>query len=184
LVLRNSLLLAQLLNIPADPPINLLQVLRLKSYAAFLHPAFKHPTTFERNNSMRQLIIGVLFLGLPGLAADKIVIPAGSKIYVDTNNGFDLFILAAFQVKHVNAQLVSAAEKADYVLDSSLFHSHEFAATEKAAGSYRVSEAAFKLTSKSGEIVWAYAATKGILSRGKQSVAEACAKHLKEIVGK
>jgi hypothetical protein len=32
--------------------------------------------------------------------------------------------------------------------------------------------------------IWAYAATKGLLSRGKQSVAEACAKHLKEIVGK
>jgi hypothetical protein len=133
---------------------------------------------------MLRTLICLLMLAVTGSAADKTVIPAGSKIYVDSNNGFDLFILAAFQAKHVNALLVSSSEKADYHLDSSLFHSHEFAATEKAAGSYRVSEAAFKLTSKSGEIVWAYAATKGLLSRGKQSVAEACAKHLKEIVGK
>jgi hypothetical protein len=133
---------------------------------------------------MTRTIIGLLVLILAGSAADKTLIPAGSRIYVDTNNGFDLFILAAFQAKHVKAQLVSTSEKADYILDSSLFHSHELAATEKAAGTYRVSEAAFKLTSKSGEIVWAYAATKGLLSRGKQSVAEACAKHLKDVIGK
>jgi hypothetical protein len=133
---------------------------------------------------MMRTIVGVLALALACLAAGKVTIPAGSKIYVDSNNGFDLFILAAFQAKHLNARLVSSSEKADYILDSSLFHSHEIAATEKAAGTYRVSEAAFKLTSKTGEIVWACAATEGLLSRGKQSVTEACAEHLKEIVGK
>jgi hypothetical protein len=111
---------------------------------------------------MMRTIIGVLILALTGLASTPKMIPAGSKIYVDSNNGFDLFILAAFQAKHLNAQLVSSSEKADYILDSSLFHSNEVAATEKAAGTYRVSEAAFKLTSKSGEIIWAYAATKGM----------------------
>ncbi len=109
------------------------------------------------------------------------VAPAGSSIYVDSNNGFDIFIQAAFQAKHLNVRLVSSADKADYVLDSSLFHSQEFLATQKAAGTYRTSEAAFKLTSKSGDVVWAYAVTKGVLSRGKQSVAEACAKHLRDV---
>lgn len=107
-------------------------------------------------------------------------IPPGSKVYVDSNSGFDMFILAAFRAKEVPLQFVSSSDKADYILDSSLFHSQEFAATRQAAGTYRISEAAFKLTSKAGEIVWAYAATKGMFSRGKQSVAEACAKHLKE----
>ena len=113
-------------------------------------------------------------------------IPAGSTIYVDTNNGFDLFILAAFQAKHVPLKLVSSVDKADYVLDSSLFHEGGFVATQKAAGTYRISEAAFKLTTKSGDVVWAYAATKGMLSKGggKQSVAEACAKHLKGVCAK
>jgi len=109
-------------------------------------------------------------------------IPAGSSVFVDTNNGFDIFILAALQNKHVPLVLVSSRDKADYVLDSALFHSQEFAATQKIAGTYRVSESAFKLTTKSGEIIWAYAATKGMFSKGKQSVAEACAKHLKTIV--
>jgi hypothetical protein len=109
------------------------------------------------------------------------IAPAGSSIFVDSNNGFDIFIQAAFQAKHLNVRLVSSPDKADYVLDSSLFHTQEFLATQKAAGTYRTSEAAFKLTSKSGDIVWAYAVTKGVLSRGKQSVAEACAKHLRDV---
>jgi hypothetical protein len=133
---------------------------------------------------MAKGMIVLSVLALSCLGAERNTIPDGSKIYVDSNNGFDIFILAAFQAKHLNIQLVSSPDKADYVLDSSLFHSHEIATTEKAAGTYRVSEAAFKLTSKTGEIVWAYAATKGMLSRGKQSVAEACAKHLKDIIHK
>jgi hypothetical protein len=67
------------------------------------------------------------------------VAPAGSSIYVDSNNGFDIFIQAAFQAKHLNVRIVSSADKADYVLDSSLFHSQEFAATQKVAGTYRTS---------------------------------------------
>jgi hypothetical protein len=109
-------------------------------------------------------------------------IPAGSAIFVNSNNGFDNFILAAIQSKQVKLHLVSSADKADYVLDSDLFHTGEFVATPKYASTGVVSEAAFKLTSKSGEIVWAYAVTKGMFSRGKQSVAEACAKHLSDIV--
>jgi len=111
-------------------------------------------------------------------------IPRDSLVYVDTNNGFDIFILAAFEAKRVPLRVVSTRDRADYVLDSSLFHDTGFVATTRAAGTYRISEAAFKLTSKTGNIVWAYAATKGMLSRGggKQSVAEACAKHIKELV--
>ena len=75
-------------------------------------------------------------------------VPAGSTVFVDTNNGFDIFILAALQAKHVPLVLVSSRDKADYILDSALFHSSEFVATQKVAGTYRVSESAFKLTSK------------------------------------
>jgi hypothetical protein len=109
-------------------------------------------------------------------------IPPGSAIFVDTNNGFDTFILAAIQNKKVNLHLVSSRESADYILDSSLFHDAVAIATPNYAKSGRTSEAAFKLTAKSGDIVWAYAVSKGIFSNGKQSVAEACAKHLKDIV--
>lgn len=129
--------------------------------------------------------MALLALALAFVFAGKkqtISIPAGSNIFVDTNNGFDTFILAALQNKSVNLHLVSSRDKADYILDSSLFHNAEAIATPDLAKAGRTSEAAFKLTNKSGEIIWAYAVSKGIFSRGKQSVAEACAKHLKEIV--
>jgi hypothetical protein len=117
-----------------------------------------------------------------GKKQTAISIPAGSKIFVDTNNGFDTFILAALQNKNVNLRLVPTTDTADYILDSSLFHNAEALVTGDVAKAGHSSEAAFKLTTKSGDIVWAYAVSKGIFSRGKQSVAEACAKHLKEIV--
>ena len=60
--------------------------------------------------------------------------------------------------------------------------SAEFVATPKYATTRKISDAAFKITSKSGDITWTYAVTKGILSHGNQSVAEACAWHLRDIV--
>jgi hypothetical protein len=134
-----------------------------------------------------KLRAAILLLAASSVLAHKrpstyVFIPAGSTVFVDTNNGFDIFILAALQDKGVPLQLVSSAEKAEYVLDSSLFHTSEFVATGRFASTGRTSEAAFKLTRRSGEVVWAYAVTKGILSRGKQSVAEAFAKHLGEVV--
>src|SRR5579864_8553104 len=88
-------------------------------------------------------------------------IPAGSAIYIDSSNGFDIFITAAFQAKHVPLRIVSSPDKADYILNGDVFHIREFMATSNAARTGRTSEAAVKLTSKSGEIVWAYAVTKG-----------------------
>jgi hypothetical protein len=142
----------------------------------------------KRRSARSVLLLIGLLATVPSSAAKKppqpnpATIPPGSTLFIDCNNGFDTFILAALQNKQVQLKLVSSAEKADYVMDSSLFHTAEVVATPKYATTGRTSEAAFKITSKSGDIVWAYAVTKGILSRGKQSVAEACAKHLKEIV--
>ena len=140
------------------------------------------------NNSMKKKLglSCMLLTCLPGVfaATHAAPIPKGSKIYVNSNNGFDTFILAALQAKHARVELVSTEDRADFILDSSLFHTSEFVATQKVASTGRTSEAAFKLTSKSGDIIWAYAVTKGILSRGKQSVAEACAKHLKDVIQK
>ena len=110
-------------------------------------------------------------------------IPADSKIYIDTNNGFDIFILAAFQAKGVRLKLTSKRDAADFIMDSSLFHDTGFIASGKTAGTYRISEAAFELKNKDGDIVWGCAASKGLFSRGgKQSVAEACAKHVKNCI--
>jgi hypothetical protein len=99
---------------------------------------------------MRSVIAAIfaiaILLAAPGGAATKRTvgtIAPQSRIYVDSNNGFEIFIQAAFQAKRLPLQLVSTAEKADYILDSSLFHTSEFTGTTKAATTYRTSEAAF-----------------------------------------
>jgi hypothetical protein len=99
----------------------------------------------------------VFAIALTCLAAkkheDTRTIPVESKIYVNSSNGFDIFIQAAFQSKHVKAVIVSTPENADYILDSSIFHAQQATATQKFAGTYILSETAFKLSSKSGEII-------------------------------
>lgn len=71
------------------------------------------------------------------------------------------------------------------MLDSAPFHTNRVVVTSTFATAGQTSAAAFKLTSQtSGAIVWAYAVTKGLLGRGNQSVAEACAKHLKDMVAR
>jgi len=49
------------------------------------------------------LAAAICFAGEPRPIAN------GSTLFVDTNNGFDLFILAAFQVKGVPMKLVSTS---------------------------------------------------------------------------
>jgi hypothetical protein len=124
---------------------------------------------------------------LPLNAAKRTDPPTGiepnSRIFVDSDNNFDVFLLAALQKKHVRLHLVSSAENADYVLGGGALHTRQFVATRSYAASGTDSQAAVKLTSRSGDIIWAYAVAKSMLfSRGNQSVAEACAKHLKHIV--
>jgi len=132
-----------------------------------------------------KLIVCFAALAFSGILASAQVIPIGSSVYVNANNGFDIFIDAAMQSKGVPVVLVSSADKADYVLDSSLFHMTGFIATRKFSTATMDMDAAFKLTDKSGTIVWSYVVMKGMLSRGHRSVSESCAKHLKEaMVGK
>ena len=113
-------------------------------------------------------------------AAQQATIPSGSAIYVDSGNGFDKLLAAAFQSHHVALRVVSSAGEADYTVDSTVMPTWE---AVRRGGKTR-DAAAEKLTSKSGEVVWRFTVTPGILKRGDQSVAEDCAKHLKGIVAK
>ena len=151
--------------------------------------------------------------GGPGASpSQQGTIRPGSAVYVDSDNGFDIFIMAAFQAKHVPLRVVSSPDKADYTLHCEVFRVFSAVVATKAttttrasevgepppssrdaSGSAetksvataggRTSEVAVKLISKSGDLVWAYAVTKGITVRN-QPFAEAIAKHLKDVVAK
>lgn len=114
-------------------------------------------------------------------AADRQAsIPSGSAIYVDSGSEFGKFLAAAFQSRHVALRVVSSPQEADYTLDSTVMPTWDVVRRN----GKRRDAAAEKLTSKSGEVVWRYTVSPGVLKRGDQSVAQDCAKHMKDIVAK
>ena len=112
-------------------------------------------------------------------------IPAGSRIYVDAEKGFDAYLTAALGKKKVPVAVVADKEKADYVLEGLSTHEEKGWASKVFLGHRDTSEATIKLIDiKSGEVVYAYAVHKKNSVRANQSTAEACAKHLKEAIAK
>lgn len=131
-------------------------------------------------------LLASLWLSLPSHAAEapETVIPAGSKIYVSAESGFDTFLAAALNRKKVPVRVVNVRESAQFELNAAT-------QSEKASWSRVVflgqtgsnEEASVKLVNlQTNEIVFSYAVHKRNSYRGKQSSAEACAKHLKKIV--
>ena len=128
-----------------------------------------------------------LLAAKPGLAADKAVpqtIPAGSKLYVAPGDGFDTFLAAALNKKQVPLTIVADKDKADYIVEAT--SQSEKAGWAKVIFTGQTGsavEASIRIINvKTSEIVFAYAVNKRNSVHGKQSSAEACAKHLKEVV--
>src|SRR6266700_555902 len=110
-------------------------------------------------------------------------IERSSRIYIaPIEGGFDTFLAAAIIKKQVPVIVVTDRAKADYEITG-------IANTEKAGWAKMLfmgvdnsnDLASIKVVEiKSSEVVYGYAVRKGNSYRGKQSAAEACAKHLKE----
>jgi len=131
------------------------------------------------------LILAATAAGQEGKAVDQSSKPIerGSRIYIaPIEGGFDTFLAAAIIKKQVPVVVVTDRAKADYEITG-------IASTEKAGwakmlfmGTDNSNDlASIKVVElKSSEVVYGYAVRKGSSYRGKQSAAEACAKHLKE----
>jgi hypothetical protein len=113
-------------------------------------------------------------------------IPAGSKIYVQPMDGFGSYIVAAINKKKVQVTIVADQQKADFEIGGNAESQKAGWAKILLSGSNQShEEASINVTNiKTSEIVFAYNVNKGNATRGKQSAAEACAKHLKDVVGK
>lgn len=138
--------------------------------------------------STRSLLLPVAILFMltsPTYAqqASSHVLPAGAKLYIaPMKDGFHDFLKAALVDKKVPVTIVEDKSQAQYEVTG---HSD----TEKAG----VAKKAFMLNWHSneqasiqvadlgsGEVVFAYSVNKKSSAHGKQSTAEACAKHLKK----
>jgi hypothetical protein len=109
-------------------------------------------------------------------------IPHGAKVYIGPiEGGYDIYLAAAMQKKEVPIVLVTDPAKADFELSG--VNESEKAGWAKVVfwgNTSSKEEASVKLVDlKAGRVVWGYNVNKGSSARGKQSSAEACAKHLK-----
>ena len=131
------------------------------------------------------LILALACIAMPATAAATLV-PTGSKVYVEAADGFDIYLAAALQKKKVPVVLVDDKSKADYELSGVSDHQKAGWAKMVFMGQIHSDEqASVKLVNiKSGEVVFAYAVNKKNSLHGRQTAAEACAKHMKEVMAR
>jgi hypothetical protein len=119
------------------------------------------------------------------IAQNKPSIRAGSKVYVASMpDGFDAYLKAALEKKKVALTMVASREEAEFEIVGS-------SETQKAGAAKKIirlnwhssEQASISIADlKTGEVVFAYSVNKESSAHGKQSTAEACAKHMKEIL--
>ena len=135
---------------------------------------------------MRKTVLAALTLAFLALAtardASAAALAPGAKVYLEPMGGFETYLAAAIEKKHVPVKIISDQSQAEFIISgvsesqkagwAKILFTRSTASAEEA--SIVVKDVA------SGEVVFAYAVNKGNSMRGKQSAAEACAKHLKE----
>ena len=131
------------------------------------------------------LILAAAAAGQEGKSVEQSskAIERGSRIFIaPIEGGFDTFLAAAIIKKQVPVVVVTNRTKADYEISG-------IANTEKAGWAKMLfmgvdnsnDMASIKVVYlMSDEVVYGYSVRKGNSYRGKQSAAEACAKHLKQ----
>jgi len=112
-------------------------------------------------------------------------IPAGSRVFVaHMPGGFETYLVAGLVEKKVPLIVVNDIQKADYeisgVSESDKAHWAKMFFMRSQQSS---EEASIKVVNlKTEEVVFAYSVHKENSYRGRQSAAEACAKHLKHVI--
>lgn len=138
-------------------------------------------TNAMRNNVVvAGILIIVVSCSLHLFAGDGI--PAGSKVFLAPMGGFETYFKAALEKKHVPLVVVEDRDKADFEISGAAESQKASTAKKVIMLDWRSKEqASIKVTDlKSSVVVFAYSVHKASSAHGKQSSAEACAKHLKE----
>ena len=121
----------------------------------------------------------------PGLHAQSAKLHRGAKVFIASMpNDFDSYFKNALTAKKVPVEVVPSREEAEFEITGAAESQKAGAAKKVFMGSWHSDEqASISVTDiKSGEVVYAYSANKKNSAHGKQTSAEACAKHLKEAI--
>jgi hypothetical protein len=111
----------------------------------------------------------------------KEAIRRGARVFIAPMNGYETYLTAGIIKKEVPLVIVNSREKADYEI-SGLSESQQASwAKMFFMGSQASAEQASIVmrNTQTGDVVWGYNVNKSNSFKGKQSSAEACAKHLK-----
>jgi hypothetical protein len=134
------------------------------------------------------LVVALLMAPAAGASqAPSSALRPGSKVFVaEMPDGFDTYLKAALQNKKVPLVVVPTKAEAEFEIKGSSETQKAGAAKKIFTGSWHSDEQASISVANlaSGEVVFAYSANKKNSVHGKQTSAEACAKHLKEHVDK
>ena len=111
-------------------------------------------------------------------------IPAGSKVFIAPMGGFETHFKTALESKKVPLTVVESKDEAEYEITGVTESQKAGTAKKVLLLDWRSSEeVSIKVSDlKSGVVVFAYSVVKKSSWKGKKSSAEACAKHLKEVV--
>jgi proline dehydrogenase len=120
------------------------------------------------------------------LEAQSAKLHRGAKVFVASMPDFDTYFTSALREKQVPLQVVASRDEAEFEIQGTSESQKAGAAKKLLMGSWHSDEqASISVTDvKSGEVVFAYSANKKNSAHGKQTSAEACAKHLKEAIEK
>jgi hypothetical protein len=130
-----------------------------------------------------RVMFPALALCFAAIAAEG-TIPPGSKIYIAPMGGFETYVKAAIEKKKVPVVIVEQRDAARFEISGT-------AESEKASTAKKIirldwhskEQASIRVTDiESSEVVFAYSVHKESSAHGKQSSAEACAKHLKDAI--
>jgi len=134
------------------------------------------------------LLVAVLMTVAAGASqAPSSALRPGAKVFVaEMPDGFDTYLKAAFGTKKVPLVVVPTKAEAEFEIKGSSETQKAGAAKKIFMGSWHSDEQASISVANlaSGEVVFAYSVNKKNTAHGKQTTAEACAKHLKEHVDK
>jgi hypothetical protein len=119
------------------------------------------------------ILVGLLAAGAVN-GHSGTVIPSNARIYIDADGGFNIFLTAALEKKHVPLTVTTDKSKADFALQG---YSERGAKSDD--------EASVRLVDlKSADVVFAWSVDKRETVHGLQTAADECAKHLRAAMQK
>ncbi len=133
------------------------------------------------------LFVSMTFLNSVGplSAQNKSALKQGAKVFIASMpDNFDSFLRSAMEKKKVPLAIVASKEDAAFEITGASETQKAGAAKKIIRLNWRSAEqASISIADlKTGEVVFAYSVNKESSAHGKQSTAEACAKHIKEFV--